>query len=170
MELGYIKHSDQLNLHFYWKVLALCRHSPALSCPYCSVSFPPIYHPARGGEKVDRQDMMFLVLFRILASSPAPLTDILGFPPRIPVCLFFLGVVMDFPELGPIPRPSTSILIISPITVILFPLLGTGLRGNMWDFPAGWVVKNLPSNTGDAGSIPGRGTKVPHAGVRGRGN
>ena len=32
-----------------------------------------------------------------------------------------------------------------------------------WDFPGGPVVKNLPSNAGDAGSIPGLGTKIPHA-------
>ena len=25
------------------------------------------------------------------------------------------------------------------------------------------MVKNLPSNAGDAGSIPGLGTKIPHA-------
>ena len=25
------------------------------------------------------------------------------------------------------------------------------------------MVKNLPSGAGDAGSIPGRGTKIPHA-------
>ena len=25
------------------------------------------------------------------------------------------------------------------------------------------MVKNLPSNAEDAGSIPGRGTKIPHA-------
>ena len=31
------------------------------------------------------------------------------------------------------------------------------------DFPRGPVVKNSPSNAGDAGSIPGRGTKIPHA-------
>ena len=30
-----------------------------------------------------------------------------------------------------------------------------------WDFPGGPVVKNLPSNAGDTGSIPGRGTKIP---------
>ena len=30
-------------------------------------------------------------------------------------------------------------------------------------FPGGPVVKNLPSNAGDAGSSPGRGTKIPHA-------
>ena len=31
------------------------------------------------------------------------------------------------------------------------------------DFPGGPVVKNLPSNAGNAGLIPGRGTKIPHA-------
>ena len=31
------------------------------------------------------------------------------------------------------------------------------------DFPGGPVVKNLPSNAEDAGSIPGRGTKISHA-------
>ena len=31
------------------------------------------------------------------------------------------------------------------------------------DFPGGAVVKNLPSNAGDAGSIPGQGTKIRHA-------
>ena len=34
---------------------------------------------------------------------------------------------------------------------------------NRWDFPGGLAVKNLPSNAGDAGSIPGWGTKIPHA-------
>ena len=29
--------------------------------------------------------------------------------------------------------------------------------------PNGPVVKNLPPNAGDVGSIPGRGTKIPHA-------
>ena len=31
------------------------------------------------------------------------------------------------------------------------------------DFPGGPVVKNMPSNAGDTGSIPGQGTKIPHA-------
>ena len=31
------------------------------------------------------------------------------------------------------------------------------------DFPGGPVVKNLPSKAGDTGSIPGWGTKIPHA-------
>ena len=32
-----------------------------------------------------------------------------------------------------------------------------------WDFPGGPVVKNQPSKAGDAGSIPGQGTKIPQA-------
>ena len=32
-----------------------------------------------------------------------------------------------------------------------------------WDFPGGPVVRNPPCNAGDTGSIPGRGTKIPHA-------
>ena len=30
-------------------------------------------------------------------------------------------------------------------------------------FPVGAVVKNLPTNAGGVGSIPGRGAKIPHA-------
>ena len=37
------------------------------------------------------------------------------------------------------------------------------LKLNGWDFPGGPVVKNLPYNAGDTGSIPGQGTKIPHA-------
>ena len=32
-----------------------------------------------------------------------------------------------------------------------------------WDFPDGPVVKNPPADAGDAGSIPGPGTKIPCA-------
>ena len=31
------------------------------------------------------------------------------------------------------------------------------------DFPGGPVVKTLPSKAGGVGSIPGQGTKIPHA-------
>ena len=31
------------------------------------------------------------------------------------------------------------------------------------DFPGGPVVKNLPLNAGNIGSILGQGTKIPHA-------
>ena len=33
----------------------------------------------------------------------------------------------------------------------------------LWDLPGGPLVKNLPCNARDAGSIPGRGTKISHA-------
>ena len=35
-----------------------------------------------------------------------------------------------------------------------------------WDFPGGPVVKNLPCKAGDMGSIPGWGTKIPHAATK----
>ena len=31
------------------------------------------------------------------------------------------------------------------------------------DFPGGPVVRNLPSTAGETGSIPDRGTRIPHA-------
>ena len=34
---------------------------------------------------------------------------------------------------------------------------------NIGDFPGGPVVRNPPYNAGDVGSIPGQGTKIPHA-------
>ena len=36
-------------------------------------------------------------------------------------------------------------------------------RTCMRDFPDGPVVKNPPFNSGDVGSIPGQGTKIPCA-------
>ena len=36
-------------------------------------------------------------------------------------------------------------------------------KGYLGDFPGGLVVKNLPCNDRDAGSIPDCGTKIPHA-------
>ena len=38
-----------------------------------------------------------------------------------------------------------------------------GSNLSLRDFPGGPVVKNLPSNAGDVGSIPGQGTGIPHA-------
>ena len=42
-----------------------------------------------------------------------------------------------------------------------FPSLNE--NSHLWDFPGGSVVKNLPSNAGDMGLIPGQGTKIPYA-------
>ena len=36
-------------------------------------------------------------------------------------------------------------------------------KSSFGGFPGGLVVKNLPCNAGDVSSIPGRGTRVPHA-------
>ena len=44
--------------------------------------------------------------------------------------------------------------------VLAEPLLLISLR--IGDFPGGPVAKNLPSNAGVMGSIPGWGTKIPH--------
>ena len=37
------------------------------------------------------------------------------------------------------------------------------IKSQLRDFPGGEVVKNTPSNAGDVGSIPGQGTRFPHA-------
>ena len=37
------------------------------------------------------------------------------------------------------------------------------IKISRWDFPGGPVVKNPPANAGDMNSIPGQGTKIPHA-------
>ena len=37
------------------------------------------------------------------------------------------------------------------------------LKNPHQDFPGGPVVKNLPCNPGDSGSIPGQETKILHA-------
>ena len=34
---------------------------------------------------------------------------------------------------------------------------------NNWDLPGGPLVKDLPANAGDVGSIPDWGTKIPQA-------
>ena len=44
------------------------------------------------------------------------------------------------------------------------PVNGGRRSKHHWrDFPSGPVVKNLPCDAGDASSIPGQGTKSPHA-------
>ena len=34
---------------------------------------------------------------------------------------------------------------------------------SLWSIPGGLVIKNLPSNAGDMGSVPGEGPKIPPA-------
>lgn len=38
-----------------------------------------------------------------------------------------------------------------------------GIERQARDLPGGSEVNNLPANAGDEGSIPGRGTNIPHA-------
>ena len=53
-----------------------------------------------------------------------------------------------------------------PFSHLLTLLMETPAKrtvNNFRDFPGGPVVRNLPCNAGDAGSIPGRGTNTQHA-------
>ena len=43
------------------------------------------------------------------------------------------------------------------------PTTGAIATRDQWDFPGDQVVKNLPRNAGDKGSICGWGIKTPHA-------
>ena len=49
------------------------------------------------------------------------------------------------------------------ITVDWFNCHKINLRDIILDFPSGPVVNNLSSNAEDVDSIPGQGTKIPHA-------
>ena len=64
--------------------------------------------------------------------------------------------------------PQASVLtlldIFSAVQLQIYEQIGVHVKNVMsWDFPGGPVVKNLPSSAGDAGSIPGWGTKIPPA-------
>ena len=61
---------------------------------------------------------------------------------------------MPEPSLGSGRSPGGHVTLLQPLNGQEDP--GSGL-------PGGSVVKNPPSNTGDAGSISGWGTKIPHA-------
>ena len=49
----------------------------------------------------------------------------------------------------------------SPIRIYRYPKHLS--KNKHRDFPSGPVFKTLPSNAGGMGSIPGQGTKIPHA-------
>ena len=49
------------------------------------------------------------------------------------------------------------------LDLFFFSLLFIYFKINFGYFPGGPVVKTSPSNSGGAGSIPGRGAKIPHA-------
>ena len=44
-----------------------------------------------------------------------------------------------------------------------FPFAIVNLKVEQWHFPCGSKGKTSPFNTGGASSIPGQGTKIPHA-------
>ena len=48
-------------------------------------------------------------------------------------------------------------------TVLLLNLSISNQKPHYWDFPGGPGVKSPDCHAGDAGSIPGQGTKIPHA-------
>ena len=59
--------------------------------------------------------------------------------------------------------PSPQHLWVWPYLELVFADIIKLGWGRTWDFPGGPVVKNLASSAGDASSIPGRVTKIPHA-------
>ena len=48
------------------------------------------------------------------------------------------------------------------ILFFFFPIY-SAVRKKEWGFPGSLVVKNLPSNAGDVGLIPGEGNKILYA-------
>ena len=59
-------------------------------------------------------------------------------------------------------RALSSLLVLYPLDASSAPL-GVAIKYVSRDFPGDPMVKHLPSNAGDRGSIPGGGTKIPHA-------
>ena len=63
-------------------------------------------------------------------------------------------------EVGTVISNGQKIHLFGVVKILIFFFFFLKKRG---DFPGGPVVKNPPSNAGDVGSIPGWGTKIPHA-------
>ena len=59
-------------------------------------------------------------------------------------------------------RALSSLLVLYPLDASSAPL-GVAIKYVSRDFPGGPMVKILPSNAEDVGSIPGPRTKIPHA-------
>ena len=59
--------------------------------------------------------------------------------------------------------PFIILVKILSLLKVRLPHLLIGIRIVSRDFPGSPVVKTSPSNAGGAGSIPGRGAKIPHA-------
>ena len=67
-----------------------------------------------------------------------------------------------FPDQGSNPRPLHWQADPQPLHHQGSPYISVS-ENRIRGFPGGPEVKNSPSNTGDMGSISGRGTKIPHA-------
>ena len=60
--------------------------------------------------------------------------------------------------------PNTTIKpLLVKVSEISFLALKSLIYNDSGNFPGGPMAKNPPSNTGDAGLIPGWGIKIPHA-------
>ena len=57
----------------------------------------------------------------------------------------------------------TESLHCSPKTIITLLISYIPIQNKKWGFFFVCFLKNLPFNTGDTGSIPGWGVKIPHA-------
>ena len=95
-------------------------------------------------------------------------------PPKIPsfltpLCFHFHPSSQSHHLLipGPLQWPSlVSLLLLQPLSYpCTYHSQSALLKTRIRDFPGGPVVKNPPWNSGDMCSIPGRGTKIPHASV-----
>ena len=63
-----------------------------------------------------------------------------------------MAQLFEFASASPLDKITTAIVRSSQ---------SSGKSKLKWDFPGGPVVKNLPGNAGDVGSIPRRGTRIP---------
>ena len=67
---------------------------------------------------------------------------------------------------GPLFKTATLTYTMASVPDLLFTIIYCSFnlkKTTDWEFPSGPVVKNLPFNAGNTGSIPGLETKIPHA-------
>ena len=77
------------------------------------------------------------------------------------VCLWW--PLSNFPPLTPASGNHKSDLLCPWVWFFKKNLFKNSLlKFHHWDFPGSSVVKNMTCNTGDVGSIPGHGNKIPH--------
>ena len=77
------------------------------------------------------------------------------------ISAIYINIDIEYQEkLEPLCIAGESVKVVQPLwkTIRQF-----GKKSNVGTSFGGPVIKNLPCNAGDVGSIPGRGTKIPHA-------